>query len=353
MLSRTQKVRLGLFLLIGFVLIGGAVAVLAGISFFRKYDTYHVKFTDSVSGLSPGAKVSLRGVRVGRVQSIDIDKKNFDVVHVRISLNKGTPVPKGSKAILASHGITGIKYIEIQSGSSKELLEPGATLETGQSQLQQITGKATDIAIMTEKLVRNLLKVTKKENRKELMGLVGSARMFLDSGKLALDALTLLIQEARPAIKRTLRNFERSSYSLRRSMRHFDDVIVETGRQLRATLITARGALTDARGFLGKRGRLAKTLGKFERSLGNVEKRILAKDVTASISQARRSLLALQLLLTDLRASVGHVKGNIKPIAKAMRNAAEHLEEFARTIRENPAALLRPSTLRGRKLPKK
>jgi ABC-type transporter Mla subunit MlaD len=352
MLTRTQKVRLGLFLLIGFVLIGGGVALLAGLSFLRKYDTYDVKFSDSVSGLSPGANVSLRGVRVGRVQSISIDKKRYDLVLVRIAVNKGTPIPKGSKAILASHGITGIKYIEIESGTSKELTAPGSTLVTGQSQLQQITGKATDIAIMTEKLVRNLLKATKKENRDEVMGLVGSARMFLDSGKLALDALTLLVTDARPALKRTLRNFEHSSYALRRSMRHFDDVVVETGRQLRATLITARGALEDARGLLGKRGRLAGTLSKLERSLGSVEKRILAKDVTASISQARRSLLALQLLLTDLRGAVGHVKGNVKPIAMALRNAAEHLEEFARTIRENPAALLRPSTLRGRKLPK-
>ncbi len=352
MLTRTQKVRLGLFLLLGFLLIGGGVALLAGLSIFRKYDTYQVRFKDSVSGLSPGAKVSLRGVRVGRVQSIRLDSKRFDVVRVVLALRKGTPIPKGSKAILASHGITGIKYIEIKSGSSRELLKPGSTLATGKSQLQQITGKATDIAIMTEKLVRNLLTVTRKENREELLGLVTSARMFLDSGKLALDALTLLIRDARPALKRTLRNFERSSYTLRRSMRHFDDVVVETGRQLRATLITARGALTDARGFLGKRGRLAKALSKLEHSMGNVEKRILSKDVTASISQARRSLLALQLLLVDLRSSVGHLKGNIKPIVKAMRNAAEHLEEFARTIRENPAALLRPSTLRGRKLPK-
>jgi phospholipid/cholesterol/gamma-HCH transport system substrate-binding protein len=352
MLTRTQKVRLGLFLLMGFVLIGGGVALLAGLSLFRKYDTYDVEFKDSVSGLNPGAKVSLRGVRVGRVQSIKIDPKRFNIVRVRISLNKGTPVPKDSKAILASHGITGIKYIEIQSGSATKLLAPGSTLATGKSQLQQITGKATDIAIMTEKLVRNLLTVTQKENRDELMGLVISARMFLDSGKLALDALTLLVSDARPALKRTLRNFERSSYTLRRAVRHADDAVVETGRQLRATLITGRGALEDARGLLGKRGRLAKTLGKLERSMGNVEKRLLAKDVTASISQAKRALLALQLLLTDMRSSVGHLKGNIKPIAKAMRNAAEHLEEFSRTIRENPAALLRPSTLRGRKLPK-
>lgn len=352
MLTRTQKVRLGLFLLMGGLLVAGGVALLAGLSIFRKTDTYNVRFTDSVSGLSNGAAVSFRGVRVGRVQSIEIDLEDLRVVKVAIVVKRGTPIPKGSKAVLSSHGITGIKFIEIKSSASKVLYEPGATLPTGQSQLDQITGKATDIAIMTEKLVRNLLAATTKENREELFALVKSARYFLDAGKLALDALTLLITDARPALKRTLRNFERSSYVLRRAMRHFDDTMVETGRQLRATLITARGALEDARGLLGKRGRLSQTLSRIEGSVGSVERRILSKDVTSSLTQARRALVALQLLLVDMRSSVGHVKGNIKPIARALRNTAEHLEEFARTIRENPAALLLPATQRGRKLPK-
>lgn len=205
---------------------------------------------------------------------------------------------------------------------------------------------------MTEKLVRNLLAVTAKQNREQLADLVKKAREFLAAGTVALEAIASLVTLAKPQIKRALRNFERSSWVLRRSMRHFDDTVVETGRQLRATLITARGALEDARGLVGKRGRLVATLKQLERSIRAVEKRVLAKDVTASITQARRSLVALQLLLVDMRMAIGSVKGNIRPIAKALRNASEHLEEFSRTIRENPAALLRPGTIRGRRLPR-
>jgi phospholipid/cholesterol/gamma-HCH transport system substrate-binding protein len=352
MLTRTQKVRLGVFLLIGMVLVGGGIALLAGVSLFRQSDHYKVRFTDSVSGLSPGAAVTLRGVRLGRVEQIRIDPDDFQVVEVTLSVPRGTPIPKGSKAILASHGITGVRYIEIRSGASKEFLEPGTVIPTGKSQLDQITGKATDIAVMTERLVRNLLAVTAKENRKRFEDLVDKARMFLAAGTLALQAIAALVNDAKPQIKRALRNFERSSWVLRRSMRHFDDTVVETGRQLRATLITARGALEDTRGLVGKRGQLVATLEQLQRSIRNVEKRVLAKDITSSIAQARRSLVALQLLLVDMRMAIGSVKGNIKPIVKAMRNASEHLEEFSRTIRENPAVLLRPGLVRGRRLPK-
>lgn len=351
MLTRTQKARLGAFLLIGTLLVGGGIALLAGLSLFRKTDHYKVRFKDSVSGLSPGASVTLRGVRIGRVEQIRIDPKDFQVVEVTVSVPRGTPIPEGSEAILSGHGITGIRFIEIKSGASRTLLKPGSVIPAGTSPLDQITGKATDIAVMTEKLVRNLLAATTEENRRQFEDLVRKARDFLVTGKQALEALTALLVEARPAIKRSLRNFEHSSYVLRRSMRHFDDTVVETGRQLRATLITARGALEDARGLVGKRGRLVATLRQLEQSIHNVEKRVVAKDVTAGIDQARRSLVALQLLLVDLRMTIGQVKGNVKPIVQALRNASENLEEFSRTIRENPASILNPSSNRGRRLP--
>ena len=91
------------------------------------------------------------------------------------------------------------------------------------------------------------------------------------------------------------------------------------------------------------------SLNQLDRSVSNVEKRVLAKDITAGVEQARRSLVVLQLLLVDLRMALGHVKGNVKPMVQALRNASENLEEFSRTLRENPASLLRPSKERGRR----
>jgi len=352
MLSRSQKVRLGVFLLLGTVLAVGGLAVLAGMSLFRTTDRYTLRFDDSVSGLSSGAAVSLRGVRIGRVDRIGIDPKNYRVVVVKIVVTRGTPIPADSTATMASHGVTGIKFIEIKSGQDQKLFQSGATIPTGKSQIQQLTGKAQDIAVMTEKLVLNLLSATTEKNREEFMALIRAAREFLVSGRWALDAATLLVNDVRPTLKRSLRNFEDSSWVLRRTMRHFDETVVETGRQLRATLVTGRGALDDARGLLGKKGRLVATLNQLDRSVSGVEKRVMGKDISDSIVSARRALIALQLLLTDLRDTVGQVKGNVKPMSQSLRAAAEHLEEFARTLRENPASLINPGAQRDRRLPK-
>ena len=78
MISRSEKIRLSVFLITAGALIIIAIIVLAGLRLSQKSDTYYVRFDESVSGLEVGAQVKYNGVRVGQVVDIRIDDKNLD-----------------------------------------------------------------------------------------------------------------------------------------------------------------------------------------------------------------------------------------------------------------------------------
>lgn len=80
------------------------------------YARYSVYTTDSVSGLRQGSPVTYRGVGVGTVARIAIDRDNPQRIHLVLNVAAGTPVGADTVATLQMQGITGIGHIEL-SGS--------------------------------------------------------------------------------------------------------------------------------------------------------------------------------------------------------------------------------------------
>jgi paraquat-inducible protein B len=130
----------GLYLRIGFLIIVGTVLLVALIAFLGGAQLSHgilfeSYFSESVQGLEVGAPVKYRGVTLGRVTDIglvaaeygigqptDVDSKTYQLVFVRciVDADKIGRVPdvneavqEGLRARLASQGITGLSYIEL------------------------------------------------------------------------------------------------------------------------------------------------------------------------------------------------------------------------------------------------
>jgi ABC-type transporter Mla subunit MlaD len=59
-LTKSEKVRLGAFLLSAAVLLFGSILILAGLKLWEDRDTYHISFHESVTGLEPSASVRYR-----------------------------------------------------------------------------------------------------------------------------------------------------------------------------------------------------------------------------------------------------------------------------------------------------
>src|SRR5881392_1856638 len=91
MKTKVSPAVVGAFVIGGFALLITALLSFGGFSFFAKPDRFVVYFDESIHGLSLGSDVKLRGVRVGRVTTINIrydEKSNHSAVAVICELNK-------------------------------------------------------------------------------------------------------------------------------------------------------------------------------------------------------------------------------------------------------------------------
>jgi ABC-type transporter Mla subunit MlaD len=128
------------YLRVGLLIIGGAALLVALIWFLAGGEIKHGKlfesyFSESVQGLEVGAPVKFRGVTIGRVtdiglvsaeyggsQPIDIGRQIYRLVFVRyeVDTTRMGKVPDTAEAVglglrirLASQGITGLSYLEL------------------------------------------------------------------------------------------------------------------------------------------------------------------------------------------------------------------------------------------------
>jgi len=130
----------GIYLRVGLLIVGGVALLLALIWFLgggaiRQGTLFESYFSESVQGLEVGASVKYRGVTIGRVselglvsaaysddQSIDQERKTYRLVFVRYQVDTSkigrvpdtrSAVELGLRVRLASQGITGLSYLEL------------------------------------------------------------------------------------------------------------------------------------------------------------------------------------------------------------------------------------------------
>jgi phospholipid/cholesterol/gamma-HCH transport system substrate-binding protein len=134
--NRTLEVGTGLFVLLGFAALGFLTTQLpsSGLKLGGAKSGYHViaKF-DNIGDLKPGSPVSMAGVRVGDVESINFDPKDYKAaVTLRID-PQYNQIPDDSDASIQTQGLLGGKYIGLSPGGSDMYLKDGSQIAFTQS----------------------------------------------------------------------------------------------------------------------------------------------------------------------------------------------------------------------------
>jgi len=110
---------LGLFVILGFILIVAGVIWVGASSFFQKGKQYVSFFDESVEGLQADSSVKYRGVDVGRVVQIQVAPDD-KLVAVVMKINVRGNLPKTTIAQLRSAGITGVKFIGLDRSTPED-----------------------------------------------------------------------------------------------------------------------------------------------------------------------------------------------------------------------------------------
>ena len=136
MTTRITEIWVGIFVAAGLAALFMLAMKVSNLSFYSNDEGYEItaKFED-ISGLKVRSPVTMSGVRIGRVKSIEFDTEALQaVVTMRIESRYNT-LPKDSSASIYTAGLLGEKYIGLEAGGDDNSFKQGDVVKLTQDSL--------------------------------------------------------------------------------------------------------------------------------------------------------------------------------------------------------------------------
>ncbi len=133
--THTLNLGTGLFVLLGFAALFFLTTQTTshGLSFGSKPHYDLVAKFDNIGDLKVGAPVSMSGVEIGRVASIDFDSREYKAVVVLRIDAKYNQIPTDSDASIYTQGLLGGKFIGLTAGGADSYLKDKDRIDFTQS----------------------------------------------------------------------------------------------------------------------------------------------------------------------------------------------------------------------------
>ena len=224
-----------------FVLVVTALLALLSIWLMRdttERDLYEMTTAETISGLQPQAAVNFRGVPVGKVEFIGFDSKVKGNVLVRISVDRGAPVTKSVFATVASQGVTGLGFIQLDdTGQSAERLVPNdqdpPRIPIKLGGLDKLLKQSEVIFKQVEQASTQLNKLLSDDNQKAITGAVtqlGGAAKSIDQLAVGMNStLNAQFGPDKVNIPALVKNVDATMTSLRRTSEQAGATVAEVG----------------------------------------------------------------------------------------------------------------------------
>ncbi|GAA5183003.1 MlaD family protein [Niveibacterium umoris] len=152
----------------------------------RTYDVY--LYTDgSVGSLNEQAAVRFRGIRAGRVTDIDLDPETPRRILIRLRLDESLQLSKATSAKLATQGLTGFIYVQLEDdGSDPRPLDAPAG-ELPRIELKPSNTNPVEAAVLALNRIRDvadklnlILSDTNRANLEQSLAHISSSTKHLD-----------------------------------------------------------------------------------------------------------------------------------------------------------------------------
>jgi len=152
---------------------------------------YYIYF-DEVGGLSIGADVEVKGVKVGRVEDITFEKNNR--IKVKVSIKSEVPIYRDAIAYIRTYGLMGDKYVYIDPGHPESgKLASGDFIVRSKiyATTEQTFATAEEVAGKLSKLIDQLSKSLEKGDLERILrglgDLIDNANKILSKNEKNID----------------------------------------------------------------------------------------------------------------------------------------------------------------------
>ncbi|MCL2220453.1 MAG: MlaD family protein [Chitinispirillia bacterium] len=296
-ITAAQKTRLGVFVVIGMIILAAFIVVPIANKMSHRSNTYVAFFEgESLVGLEIGAAVKFNGVSIGKVQKVSYNPDDINRMKVEMSIVEGFPMRVDMYATTGLVGITGLKYVEISGGSNdSEALKPGGEVPTRGTLFASIGERVEVLADYVETLLRQLNILTHPDS--------------LHSVKIAMDNVVDLTGEAKLAF-RDIRELVPAVVG-----------IIDTVQGVTTQVLNVTRDIKDMTGIFRE--------GVEE---GNIPGLIARVDSTAASVKALTDNVSLMVMQTreDISVSMENLRG-----------AMESANQLMNMLADNPSLLIR------------
>jgi phospholipid/cholesterol/gamma-HCH transport system substrate-binding protein len=297
----SKEVKTGAVVIVTLLAFYALYNFLKGKNLFAAGNTYYVKY-DDVSGLSPSKPVSVNGLRVGRVDEIQImDQQSPIYFVVKLSLERDIDFSKNSVAEIYEPGIMSSAEVRLLLDYKGEPAKDGDTLRglvrpsltsMFSKEFEPTKRKFDSLLISVNSTMMSVDKLLDEENRKSLKNILKS-----------LDA--------------TLNTFNGTAQSLTRTSDNANELITENKAQLKNTLASAE-----------------QTMDKF----GTMADKINNLELEKIIKNFEDASLSLNTTLEKINSGQGTLGAmmNDRELYDNLTRTSENLDAFLIDLKENP-----------------
>ncbi len=296
--GRRQRIRLGIFLVLGGAVLITFFLLIAGSELFESRHTYYVEFSaGSVTGLQVGSQVRYNGIVVGAVESIDFAEDSVERIIVTLSIRQDVPVKDDARARMYPVGITGSRQINLVGGTdAADRLSPGSRIPESQSVLDSLT----QLGEPAQNIVESIELLLSEENRDNVAAFLENAAGILRDNR---GSIARIVRNTDQIIAGNREDFEKTLEDINLAARNLE---------------TASLALSRALGGQGEADSLAELVAGLNRTVVQAESSL--RNIEHMVIESERGLLDSISLLEE---------------------TLEYLNNFAMLISDNPSRLVR------------
>jgi len=226
---------------------------------FNFYTIYFER--QNLDGLQIGADVSMRGIKVGRVEDYALTK-NANRVRVLIRIDRRAPVSDNTVAIVNRRFVTGIAKIDLETPDPPGPLltdgaadEPYPVIAEGTSNLDEIANRLNKVGETAAETLERLNDLLKPENR-----------AAIDKALANLRDLTGGLNQRMGELDRTLKAVQGAAAGMDRAGNSVANLADGAGQDLRPALQQAERTMKD---LSAATGALEKQAAHLSQSIGS------------------------------------------------------------------------------------